>query len=99
MLRFILCALAWIAAALCAAWAFGALYLDFPKAGAFAAVLFVIALLAIVILVRGKLLKLGIVFGGCALVAAWWLTLSPATIAPGNRMLPRPPGQKSMVTK
>lgn len=78
MLRFILCALAWIATALCASWAFGALYFDFPKAGAFAAILFVIALLAIVIFVRGKLLKLGIVFGACALVAAWWLTLKPS---------------------
>ena len=78
VLRFILCALAWIAAALCASWAFGALYFDFPKAGAFAAVLFVIALLAIVIFVREKLLKLGIVFGACALVAAWWLTLKPS---------------------
>ena len=78
VLRFILCALAWIVAALCAAWGFGALYFDFSKAGAFAAVLFVIALLAIVIFVRGKLLKLGIVFGACALVAAWWLTLKPS---------------------
>ena len=78
LLRFISCALAWIAAALCATWAFGALYFDFPKAGAFAAILFVIALLAIVIFVRGKLLKLGIVFGACALVAAWWLTLQPS---------------------
>ena len=73
-----MCALAWITAALCTSWAFGALYFDFPKAGAFAAVLFVIALLAIVIFFRGKLLKLGIVFGACALVAAWWLTLKPS---------------------
>src|SRR6266705_2532974 len=65
LLRFTLCALAWIAAALCATWAFGALYFDFPRAGAFAAILFVIALLAIV-------------FGSCALVAAWWLTLKPS---------------------
>ena len=78
LLRFISYTLAWIAAALCASWAFGALYFDFPKAGAFAAILFVIALLAIVIFVRGKLLKLGIVFGACALVAAWWLTLKPS---------------------
>jgi hypothetical protein len=78
LLRFILYALAWIAAALCAIWAFGALYFDFPKAGAFAAILFVIALLAIVIFFRGKLLKLGIVFGACALVAGWWLTLKPS---------------------
>jgi hypothetical protein len=78
LLRFILFALAWIAAALCATWTFGAFYFDFPKAGAFAAILFVIALLAIVIFVRGKLLKLGIIFGACALVAAWWLTLKPS---------------------
>ena len=78
LLRFISCTLAWIAAALCAAWAFGALYFDFPKAGAFAAILFVIALLAIFIFFRGKLLKLGIVFGACAVVAAWWLTLKPS---------------------
>src|SRR5882724_1339420 len=76
--RFSFYALASIAAVLCAAWAFGALYFDFPKAGAFAAILFVIALSAIVTFVRGKLLKLGIVFGACALVAAWWLTLKPS---------------------
>jgi hypothetical protein len=78
VLRFILYALLWIAAVLCVAWVFGALYFDFPKAGAFAAILFVIALLAIVIFVRGKLVKLGIVFGASALVAAWWLTLKPS---------------------
>jgi uncharacterized MnhB-related membrane protein len=77
LLRFILYALAWIAAALCAAWAVGALYFDFPKAGAFAAILFVLALLAIVILARGKLLKLAIIFGAFAVVLAWWFTLKP----------------------
>src|SRR5439155_19866424 len=76
--RFCFYALASIAAVLCATWAFGALYFDFPKAGAFTAILFVIALLAIVIFVRRKLLKLGIVFAACALVAAWWLTLKPS---------------------
>jgi len=78
VLRFFACALAWLAAFLCAIWAAGALYFDFPKAGAFAAILFVIALLAIVIFVRGRLLKLGIIFGAGALVAAWWLTLKPS---------------------
>jgi Domain of unknown function (DUF4105) len=78
ILRFLACVLALIATVLCVAWAFGALYFDFPKAGPFAAILFVIALLAIVIFVRGKLLKLGIVFGACALVSAWWLTLKPS---------------------
>jgi hypothetical protein len=60
------------------AWAFGAVYFDFPKAGAFAAILFAIALLAIVIFVRGKLLKLAIVFGAFAVVVSWWLTLKPS---------------------
>ncbi len=76
--RFTFYALASIAAALCVTWAFGALYFDFPKAGVFAAIVFVLALLAIVVVVRGKLLKLGIVFGACAVVASWWLTLKPS---------------------
>jgi hypothetical protein len=78
LLRFIFYALTWIAAALCAAWAIGALYFDFPKAGAFAAILFVIALLATVLFVRGQLLKLAIVFGAFAVVVSWWLTLEPS---------------------
>src|SRR4030095_9202157 len=78
LLRCIFYALAWIAAALCATWTFGALYFDFPKAGPVAAILFVLAPLALVLLGRGKLLNLGIVFGACALVAAWWLTLKPS---------------------
>ena len=82
ILRFLACVLALIATVVCAAWAFGALCFDFPKAGSFAAILFVIALLAIVIFVRRKLLKLGIVFGACALVAAWWLTLKPSNDRP-----------------
>jgi len=82
LFRFILYALAWIAAALCAVWAVGALYFDFPKASACAAILLVIALLAIVIFVRGKLLKLAIVFGGFAVVVSWWLTLKPSNDRP-----------------
>jgi hypothetical protein len=78
LLLFILFALAWTAAALCAAWAFGALYFDFPTAGAFLAILFVVALLAIVIFVRGKLLKLAIVFSAFAVMVSWWLTLKPS---------------------
>jgi hypothetical protein len=82
VLRFMLSALAWIAAVFCAAWAVGALYFDFPKAGAFAAILFVIALLAIVIFVRGKLLKIAIIFGAFAVVVSWWLTLKPSNDGP-----------------
>src|SRR6266480_2694989 len=76
-LRFIACAMAWIAAVVCVAGAFGALYFDFPTAGAFTAILFVLFLLAAIVFVRGKLLKLAIVFGAFALVALWWLTLKP----------------------
>src|SRR5215831_4420120 len=78
ILRFFARVLALIAAVLCAAWAFGALYFDFPKVGLFAAILFVISLLAIVIFVRGKLLKLAALFGAFALVLSWWVTLKPS---------------------
>jgi len=76
-LRFIACAIAWIAAVVCVAWAFGALYFDFPTAHTFTAILFVLVLITAIIFVRGKLLKLAIVFGAFALVALWWLTLKP----------------------
>src|SRR6266702_6531547 len=77
-LRFIACAIAWIAAVVCIAWAFGALYFDFPTAHTFTAILFVLVLITAIIFVRGKLLKLAIVFGAFALVAIWWLTLKPS---------------------
>src|SRR5215469_1186488 len=78
LLRFILFALAWTAAALCAAWAFGALYFDFSTAGAFLAILFVVALVSVVVFVRGNLLKLAIVFSAFAVMVSWWLTLKPS---------------------
>ena len=81
-LRFLVCAIAWIAAVVCVAWAFGALYFDFPTAGAPIAFLFVLVVMAAVILVRGKLLKLGIVFGAFAVVVSWWLTLEPSNNRP-----------------
>ena len=59
---------AWMVALVCATWALGALYFDFPEASTFIANLFVITLLAVVIFVRGKLLKLAIVFGAFAVV-------------------------------
>ena len=78
IIKFTTWTLAWLTAFICATWAAGALYSDFPKASAFVAILFVIALLAIVIFVRGKLLKLAIVFGAFAAVVSWWLTLKPS---------------------
>src|SRR5213078_4637835 len=80
--RFTFYALASTVAALSVVWAFGALYFDFPKAGAFPAILFVLAVLTAPILVRGKLLKLGIILAACALVASWWLTLKPSNDRP-----------------
>jgi uncharacterized protein DUF4105 len=78
LLRFISYTLAWIGAALFAAWAFGALYFDFPSTSLFVAILFLIALLAIAIFIRGNLLKISIIFSACALVAGWWFTLKPS---------------------
>src|SRR5438552_16608524 len=78
LLRFISYTLAWIAAALCAAWAFGALYFDLPTAGAVAVIFFVLALLIVVLFMRGRLLTLAIVFAAFALVISWWLTLKPS---------------------
>jgi len=69
---------AWLAAFVCATWAFGALYFDFPTAGTLAVILFVIILLAAMVFVRRKLRKLAIVFGASTLVALWWLTLRPS---------------------
>ena len=76
-LRFIACAMAWIVAVVCVAWAFGALYFDFPRIGVLMALLFVVVLMAAIIFVRGQLLKLSIVLGAFAVVLAWWLTLKP----------------------
>src|SRR5262245_3871837 len=78
VIKFIGWTFAWLVAFVCATWAFGALYFDFPKAGTFAAIAFVVAMLAAVIFVRGKLLKLAIVLGAFAIVVAWWLTLKPS---------------------
>jgi hypothetical protein len=73
---------AWLVAFVCATWAAGALYYDFPAAGSLAAILFLLVLLAAIIFVRRKLLKLVIVFAAFALVGVWWLTLKPSNDRP-----------------
>jgi uncharacterized protein DUF4105 len=78
VIKYILWTFAWLAAFVSATWAAGALYFDFPAAGTLAAILFVIVLVAALIFVRGKLLKLAIVFGAFAVVVFWWLTLKPS---------------------
>lgn len=68
---------AWLAALICSLWATSALYLDFPIASTAAAMLFVVVVLAAILFVRRKLLKLAITLGVCALVGSWWFTLKP----------------------
>lgn len=83
-LRFIALALAWLVAAGCAAWLFGAVYFDFPwpvLRGAAAAVL-ALAFVCALIFLRGSWRKLGAIFAGVALVLAWWLTLKPSNDRP-----------------
>lgn len=82
VIKYVGWAFAWLAALVCAAWAFGALYFDFPTAGTLAASLFVVVLLTTILFVRGKLLKLAIVFGAFAVVVLWWLTLKPSNDRP-----------------
>jgi uncharacterized protein DUF4105 len=82
VIKYVGWAFAWLAALVCAAWAFGALYFDFPTAGTLAAILFVLLLIATVLFVRRKLLKLAIVFGAFAVVVSWWLTLKPGNDRP-----------------
>jgi hypothetical protein len=67
----------WIVAIFCSAWAFGAIYYDFPAFPQMAAATFVLILLVSLILVRGKLPKLAAVFALFVLVLVWWLTLKP----------------------
>ena len=76
--RFVAFAIGWAVAIVAVAWAFGALYFDFPRIGTLAAILFVVILLAAIIFVRGQLLKLAIALGASAIVAGWWLTLKPS---------------------
>jgi hypothetical protein len=78
VLRLFIGTVTWIAVFLCALWATGALYFDFPIASTAAAMLFVVIVLAAILFVRRKLLKLAITLGVCALVASWWFTLKPA---------------------
>lgn len=82
VIKYLSLAFAWPTALVCAAWAVGALYFDFPAAGTLAAILFVVVLVASAIFVRGKLLKLAIVFGAFAVVVSWWLTLKPSNNRP-----------------
>ena len=77
-LRIFVWSLVWLIALGCAAWAFGALHYDFPVAKTLVEWLFVAAIVAALVFLRGNVRKLGAVFFAFALVLAWWFTLKPS---------------------
>ena len=66
--------------ALLTAWAAAALYFDVrvPALRVPLAVVYLLAVLAVWILARGRWLKIGLTAGGFALVLAWWFSLQPS---------------------
>jgi hypothetical protein len=82
VIKYIASIFVWLAAFGCVAWAFAALHFDFPAANVPIAILFILILVTAVIFVRGKLLKMAMVFAGFALVVSWWLTLKPTNNRP-----------------
>ena len=77
-IRFFIWTFLWLVAFLCAAWATGALYFDFPFFSAPVAIAFVALLFAAIIFLRGKVLKFTAVLGGFVAVLCWWFTLKPS---------------------
>jgi hypothetical protein len=80
VIKFAVWACLWVVALVCALWAFGAIYFDFPIASLqiAVAIVFALVLLGTLILVPGKVRKLAACLGGFALVLCWWLTLKPS---------------------
>ena len=68
----------WVLALGCAAWAFGALYYDFPVWKTVVAWVFVAVVIAAVVFLRRRVRKLAVVFFAFAMVLAWWFTLKPS---------------------
>jgi hypothetical protein len=70
----------WIVLVAATLWAIGALYFDFPVAPLRkpAAIIYVLAVLAIVAFVRRRWRKIGFVAVGFVVVLAWYLTLQPS---------------------
>ena len=78
--RFLLVALGTLACLLATAWAVGALYFDLPIVWLRAplACIYGLAMLAALLLVKGRLRAMAVVAFGFVVVLAWWLTIKPS---------------------
>jgi hypothetical protein len=79
-LRFAIVALGGLVAAFATAWAAGALYFDLPIAWLRAplALIYGLAMLAALLLVKGRWRAMSVVAGGFVIVLAWWSTIKPS---------------------
>jgi hypothetical protein len=68
----------WLLTLGCGAWAFGALYYDFPVKKHAVAAGFALVVLAALVLARGAGRKIAATAVASAAVLAWWLTLEPS---------------------
>ena len=78
LIKFIAFALAWIVVLICAMWAIGALYYDFPLGGLVLPIVFAFVFLGLIIFVAGRWFKLLAAFGAFVVVLVWWRTLQPS---------------------
>ena len=78
--RFIWAGLGGLACVIATAWATGALYFDLPIAWLRSplALIYGLAMLAVLFLVKGRWRAMGVVAGGFAVVLAWWFTIKPS---------------------
>lgn len=80
VLRFLVVVLGGLVGLIATAWAAGALYFDLPIEWLRAplALIYGLAMLAALILVRGRGRALGVVAAGFVVVLAWWCTIKPS---------------------
>ena len=79
-IRLMWASLGGIACLIATAWAIGALYFDLPLAWLRVplALIYGMAMLAVLIFVKGRWRAMGVVAGGFAVVLAWWFTIEPS---------------------
>jgi hypothetical protein len=79
-LRFVIVALGGLICLIAIAWAVGALYFDLPVAWLRLplALVFGLAMLAVLFFTKGRWRAMGLVAAGFAVVLAWWFTIKPS---------------------